>query len=123
MLAALQDVALAYLDRSAGELPFWRMATAPVDALERRARRIAADHPGVEVTTCESVPGGGTLPGVSIPSAGLAVRGDVTERLRAGTPPVIARVEEGRTVLDLRTVEPEDDHVVAAALSGLEGIG
>lgn len=123
VLAALQDVALSYLDRSAGELPFWRMATTPVEALERRARRIAADHPGVEVTACDAVPGGGTLPGVTIPSAGLVVEGDVTDQLRAGTPPVIARVEEGRTVLDLRTVEPEDDHVVAAALSRLEDVG
>lgn len=117
VLSALQDVALAYLDRTAGELPFWRMATTPVDVLEARARRLAADLPHVEVVACSSVPGGGTLPGVEIPSAGLAVDGDVTDVLRAGSPPVIARVEEGRTVVDLRTVEPEDDHVVAAALT------
>jgi len=123
VLAALQDVALAYLDRSAGELPFWRMATAGLDGLERRARRMAADHPAVEVVACASAPGGGTLPGVEIPSAGVAVDGDVTEQLRAGSPPVIARVADGRTVLDLRTVEPEDDHVVAAALARLEGVG
>jgi len=120
VLAALQDVALAYLDRSAGQLPFWRMATTPVADLERRARRLAADHPGVAVVGCASVPGGGTLPGVEIPSAGLAVPGDVTAALRAATPPVIARVEDGRTVLDLRTVEPDDDHLVGAALRGLE---
>jgi len=36
---------------------------------------------------------------------------------------VIARVAEGRTVLDLRTVEPDDDPVVAAALARLEGVG
>ncbi|HEX4902164.1 MAG TPA: L-seryl-tRNA(Sec) selenium transferase [Acidimicrobiales bacterium] len=123
VLAALQDVALAYLDRTAGSLPFWRMASTPVEDLERRARAIATDRPGVEVVACASAPGGGTLPGVEIPSVGLAIEGDVTEQLRAGAPPVIARVAEGRTVLDLRTVEPDDDEVVAAALACLEGVG
>lgn len=123
VLGALQDVALGYLDRSAGELPFWRMATTPVEVLEHRARRLASDHPGVEVTACASVPGGGTLPDVEIPSAGLAVDHDVTAQLRAAPTPVIARVDEDRTILDLRTVEPDDEHLVAAALSRLEGGG
>jgi len=123
VLAALQDVALAYLDRSAGQLPFWRMATVEAEVLERRARAIVRERSGVDVVACESTPGGGTLPGVEIPSVGLAVEGDVTEELRSGTPPVIARVAEGRTVLDLRTVEPDDDPVVAAALTRLEGVG
>lgn len=123
VLAALQDVALAYLDRTAGQLPFWRMAAASVEDLDRRARRLAADHPSVEVVACGSAPGGGTMPGVEIPSVGLAVDGDVTAALRAGTPPVIARVADGRTVLDLRTVEPDDDGVIADALSRLEGVG
>ena len=123
VLSALQDVALAYLDRTAGDLPLWRMATASVEDLDRRARRLAADHPSVEVVVCGSAPGGGTMPGVEIPSVGLAVDGDVTAALRAGTPPVIGRVADGRTVLDLRSVEPEDDGVVAAALSRLEDVG
>jgi L-seryl-tRNA(Ser) seleniumtransferase len=123
VLAALQDVALAYLDRSAGQLPFWRMATASAASLEQRARRLTDGRAGVEVVGCASVPGGGTLPGVEIPSAGLALDGDRTGVLRAGAPPVIARVDEGRTLLDLRTVEPDDDHLVAAALDSLEGAG
>jgi len=120
VLHALQDVALAYLDRRAGDLPFWRMATAPVVGLRRRAERLAAAHPGTEVVDCASVPGGGTLPGVEIPSAGLAVPGDVAAALRAGAPPVIARVEDGRTLLDLRTVDPDDDPVLDAALGRVE---
>jgi L-seryl-tRNA(Ser) seleniumtransferase len=121
VLAALQDVALAYLDRSAGQLPFWRMATASAASLEQRARRLGDGRADVEVVACASVPGGGTLPGVEIPSAGLALDGDRTGVLRAGDPPVIARVDEGRTLLDLRTVEPDDDHLVAAALDSLQG--
>jgi L-seryl-tRNA(Ser) seleniumtransferase len=122
VLSALQDVALAYLDRSAGELPFWRMAAAPVAALEERANRIAgAVGGGVEVVSCASVPGGGTLPGTEIPSVGLALPADRTDELRSGTPPVIARVEDDRTILDLRTVAPDDDDVVLAALRDLGG--
>jgi L-seryl-tRNA(Ser) seleniumtransferase len=47
---------------------------------------------------------------------GVALDGDQREALRACDPPVVARVVEGRTVLDLRTVEPADDAVVAKAL-------
>ena len=124
VLSALQDVALAYLDRSAGQLPFWRMAAAEVGALESRARRIVAtlaESAGAEVVSCASVPGGGTLPGVEIPSVGVAVAGDRTAELRAWSPPVVARVEDDRTILDLRTVDPADDDIVASALRHLDG--
>jgi L-seryl-tRNA(Ser) seleniumtransferase len=71
------------------------------------------------VVETEAVPGGGTVPGLTIPSVGLSLPGDHTAALRAGDPPVVARVCEGSTVLDLRTVGPEDDAVVAKALSAL----
>jgi L-seryl-tRNA(Ser) seleniumtransferase len=112
VLAALQDVALAYLRRDLAALPFWRMAVAPVEALRRRAGALDVG----DVVDTEAVTGGGTLPGIAIPSAGVAVGGDHTAALRAWEPPVIARVDEGRTVCDLRAVEPADDAVVAAAL-------
>jgi L-seryl-tRNA(Ser) seleniumtransferase len=114
VLAALQDVGRSYLDRTAGEaVPLWRMATIPVDTLRERAAALGVG----EVVTCESVPGGGSLPGLTIPSAGVAVDGDVTTALRAAEPPVIARVAEGRTICDLRTVDPADDAHVAKALT------
>ena len=116
VLSALQDVALAYLSREAGQLPFWRMATTPVDLLRERAGAIVARGRG-EVVGCASVPGGGPLPEVEIPSAGVAGDGDHAAVLRRHHPPVIARVVEGRTVIDLRTVEPEDDPIVSAALA------
>jgi L-seryl-tRNA(Ser) seleniumtransferase len=113
VLAVLQDVALSYLRRDAGDvLPFWRMATAPVDGLEARARALERGSP----VACESVTGGGTLPGVTVPSFGVAFGGDITASLRRAEPPVIARVDEGRTVCDLRTVLPEQDELLAKAL-------
>ena len=114
VLRALQDVALTYLRRDGETLPFWRMATTPVEDLVRRAARMAGR--GWEPVDVASVTGGGTLPGVEIPSAGLAHAGDVTAGLRSNDPPVIARVESGRTIIDLRTVDPVDDSSVEAAL-------
>jgi len=117
VLGALQDVALAYLDRRAGELPFWRMAMQPIEALRARATALAGNAPAWSVATTASVTGGGTLPGVEIPSAGLVRGGDHTAALRRLDPAVIARVVKGRTVLDLRTIEPADDRLLAVALS------
>ena len=116
VLAALQRVTLAYLARDIEPLPFWRMATTPVEALEQRAKALGVG----DVVACASVTGGGTLPGIEIPSAGVAVAGDHTAALRKARPkPVIARVEDDRTVLDLRTVDPTDDEEVARALRSL----
>lgn len=120
VLGALQQTAMAYLRRDGDAVPFWRMAALAVDALRSRAEALAEPAgPGVDVVDCESVPGGGSVPGLVIPSVGLALAGDHADALRAGDPPVIARVHEGRTILDLRTVDPADDAVVAKALASL----
>ena len=115
VLDALQDTALAYLRRDGTAIPFWRMATTPVAELRRRAAAIGVG----EVVDCAAVPGGGTLPGVEIPSAGIALGGDHAPALRAASPPVIARVSGGRTTCDLRTVDPADDGALAQALAAL----
>lgn len=116
VLAALQDTLLRYLRRDGHAIPFWHLATLPADELRARAEAVAAGVPAATATTCRSVPGGGTLPGVEIDSWGVAVAGDLTGGLRAADPPVIARVHEGRTVCDLRTVDPGDDTHLTTAL-------
>ncbi len=116
VLGALQDVALAYLARDGAALPFWRMATVPVDSLRARASALGVGT----VVDCASVTGGGTVPGVEIPSVGVAVDGDVSSSLRAAHPkPIVARVDENRTVLDLRAVDPEDDSLLRTELESL----
>lgn len=115
VLHALQELALAYLRRDGAAIPFWRMATTPVDALRARAEAVGVG----EVVDCASVTGGGTLPGVEIPSAGVAVDGDHLGALRSFDPPIVARVEEDRTVCDLRTVDGADDAHLAGALRSL----
>ena len=112
VLDALQTTALAYLHNDGDAIPFWRMATADVAELRRRSGALGAGKP---VDTM-AVAGGGSVPGLEIPSAGVAIDGDHSAALRAHDPPVIARVREGRTVCDLRTVDPADDPVVAKAL-------
>ena len=116
VLRSLQDLALAYLARDGQAIPFWRMATVPVAALRARVERISPDLASDTV----AVPGGGTLPGVEIPSAGLALAGDRVAELRDRPLPVIARVVDNATVLDLRTVHPDDDGLVAAAIADLD---
>ena len=79
----------------------------------------------LEIIDGESVIGGGAAPSAVLPTRLLAVTRDglsadeVSARLRASAPPVVARVEEGRVLFDLRTVFPEQDENVIAALRAL----
>jgi L-seryl-tRNA(Ser) seleniumtransferase len=124
VLEVLQEVAVAYLNRQAGQtVPLWRMATESVEHLRRRAEAITRAGLVAEVCDCASAMGGGTLPGVAIPSCGLSLSGDRSRALRTASPPVIARVHEGRTVCDLRTVMPDQDTQLAAALSASASCG
>jgi L-seryl-tRNA(Ser) seleniumtransferase len=124
VLAALQQTALAYLHRRVvDEVPFWKMVATPVDALRARAEAIAAQVPGAHAEAMDALPGAGSAPGTTMPSYGVVVRGDRLAALRAHTPPVVARVRDSRTSLDLRTVDPADDSVVVAALTAALGNG
>jgi L-seryl-tRNA(Ser) seleniumtransferase len=113
VLGALQETAMAYLRRQGDAIPFWRMATAPLDGLRARAEALGVGT----VVACTSVVGGGSAPGQEISSIGVAVDGDHRDTLRAADPPVIARVVDSRTVVDLRTVDPVDDAAVAKAIA------
>ena len=118
-LGALQELAMRYLDRDGLAIPFWRMATTPTEALRSRAEALVAAAGIGRVIDTDAVPGGGTMPSATIPSVGIAIEGDRTDALRSGTHPIIARVHEGTTVVDLRTVDPASDPVVGAALQHL----
>lgn len=111
-LTALQDVALSYLRRDVTDsVPFWMMAATPVAALQQRAEALGVGTP----VALESLPGAGSLPGTTMPSFGVVLQGDLTDALRRQPVPVIARVREQRTYLDLRTVTPTLDGELAAA--------
>lgn len=116
VLGALQEVCLTYLRKQAGALPFWRMVAPSSGALRARATAIVAAAERGEIVDTLALPGAGSAPGVGMASVGIVLDGDHLASLRAHDPPVIARVREGRTVLDLRSVDPDDDTMVARAL-------
>jgi len=76
-----------------------------------------------EIITAQSTVGGGSLPGDTLPTWAFAPRvaqpNAAAARLRGNDPPVIARVSEDRLLLDPRTVLPEQDALVIAALKEL----
>jgi L-seryl-tRNA(Ser) seleniumtransferase len=118
VIGALQDTLLAYDRRDLDALPFWRMATVSLDSLSARADAIVAAvaHPWCAASACFAVPGGGTLPEVTIPSFGVSLAGSRQRSLREFSTPVIARTADGRTILDLRTVDPADDGLLIDAI-------
>jgi L-seryl-tRNA(Ser) seleniumtransferase len=118
-LAAVAATLALYLSgRAASGIPVWRQIAAPLDALERRAVALA-ERLGSSVVPLQSTVGGGSLPGETLPSFGVALAGSadrVLAALRRGSPCVVGRIVDGSVVLDLRTVEPERDDDLATAV-------
>jgi L-seryl-tRNA(Ser) seleniumtransferase len=120
VLAALQDSALAYLRRDAATtIPFWKMVAATVEQLEARGRSIVEAVGFGSVAEMLALPGAGSLPGITIESRGIVLDGDHLDALRNQRLPIIARVREQRTFLDLRSVDPGDDELLIAGLRAL----
>ena len=122
VLGALQDTALAYLDkRAATDIAFWRMVAVPLASLTARAEAIVAavssTHPTAVAAPMASLPGAGSAPGVTMPSYGVELDGDLLDALRRHERPVIARSRDDHTMLDLRSVDPTDDTTIIAALN------
>ena len=125
-LAALDATLMAYLSGEVTRIPFWRMALAGAEEIAVRAKALAAGLPEtralVDVVAGFSTTGGGSAPTSRIPTALLRIEPEGGAQALAGAllahdPHVVARIEDGGLVLDLRTVDPSDDQVVAAALS------
>ena len=125
--AALEATLLAYVKRDHEAIPALRMMRMTKEEIGKRAGELAqpveSSKLRIEMIDGESVIGGGAAPSSVLPTRLLAVSCDglsadeLSARLRASDPPVIARVEDGRVLLDLRTVFPEQDAMIATALS------
>jgi L-seryl-tRNA(Ser) seleniumtransferase len=135
-LAALIATLGAYRDGTAADsIPIWRMIAAPLDGLRARAAAWAAHLAGADlsarVIAGESTIGGGSLPGETLPTALCALElaprlGEIAAlaaALRAGQPPVVARVARAQLLLDPRTVAPEQDETLLAAVRAAAGVG
>jgi L-seryl-tRNA(Ser) seleniumtransferase len=115
------------------EVPTWRMIAAPAAVIRERAelllerlsgvgaRATTSAAPELAVVSLRATLGGGSLPAEDLASWGLAIVGPSPDRLlgrlRHGAPAVIGRIEGGRVVLDLRTVEPAQDGLLAEAVA------
>jgi L-seryl-tRNA(Ser) seleniumtransferase len=131
--AAMEATLHAHLaDDTPTSIPTVAMLHRPVAELRQRAETVLAEVAAavsatgpIELVDLDGAVGGGALPGVALPSAGLAWAvpdaDTVVTRLRALDPPVIARIEDGRVLFDLRTVDPSEDALVARALVAVSG--
>lgn len=120
-LAALSATLLHYLkDEAEQQIPIWRMISAPIASLQERANRWVEELGEGEVIAGQSTVGGGSLPGERLPTIllELEVRSPnrFLARLRQAQPPVIARIQDDRVVLDPRTVLIEQDDSLLAGL-------
>ena len=123
-LAGLGATLVHYLRGDAEErVPVWRMIATPSEELERRARRLAGELDGhVDVLETAATVGGGSLPGETLNSRAIAVGTNETAEAiasllrRARPTPIIPRVADGRVLLDLRTVAPDEDQALVEAL-------
>src|ERR1017187_136223 len=124
--AALEATLLGYVRRDHDAIPALRMMRLTKEEVGERAAALAAKvatpklH--IEIVDGESILGGGAAPSSVLPTRLLALTcealsaDELAARLRGSEPAIIARVEEGRVLLDLRTVFPEQDAAVVAAL-------
>jgi len=132
--AALEATLLAYVRRDQGAIPALRMMrlskgeiSSRAEALVSRVNLPVKESARLELETLdgESVIGGGAAPTAVLPTRLIALThrdlnaDELCARLRKSEPPIIARIEEGRVLLDLRTVFPGQDAVLAAALNSM----
>jgi L-seryl-tRNA(Ser) seleniumtransferase len=129
--AALEATLMAYVKGDHDAIPALRMMRLSAEEIGARAERIAErvqlSKLSVEVMDGESVIGGGAAPSAVLATRLLAIShkdlstDEVAARLRGSDPPIVARVEEGHVLLDLRTVFPEQDEALVKAFQVLGG--
>ncbi len=126
-LAGLAATLIHYMKgEELDRIPVWRMVSTPLDTIERRAARWAQSLGGLAVVIDgESVVGGGSLPGGTLPTKLMAIKGrrkepklvpELAQKLRCQNPAVVARIEGNSLLLDPRTVLPEEDEALLQAI-------
>jgi L-seryl-tRNA(Ser) seleniumtransferase len=125
--AALEATLLAYVRRDHDAIPTLRMMRLSREQIGERAEvlaaRVQSPRLRVEIVDGESLLGGGAAPSSALPTRLVALgceglsADELAAQLRSSDPAIIARVEDGRVLLDLRTVFPQQDAALAAALS------
>jgi L-seryl-tRNA(Ser) seleniumtransferase len=121
-LAALEATLGLYRDPelARAQLPVLAMLEAPAGELQARADRLA-EGCGGEVVAGTARVGGGALPLLELPGPAVALEEALAAPLRAGDPPLIGRLSEGRLLLDVRTLTDEEADLAAAAVRAARG--
>jgi L-seryl-tRNA(Ser) seleniumtransferase len=123
--ATLDEIAAG---RAPETVPVTRMLSMSIDAIRQRAALLVdrLAHAGIEASIVDgtSAVGGGSAPGALLPTRLVAIAAPA-ERLEAAlrrqAPPVIARIDSGRVIVDLRTVDPAADETVASLIAAAAG--
>ncbi|MCD6519981.1 MAG: L-seryl-tRNA(Sec) selenium transferase [Anaerolineae bacterium] len=127
-IAGIQANLLHYVKGEAlAKIPIWRMISASREEIASRAEGVLAKLGPLarqcELLDGESMVGGGSLPGETLPTVLIALPSEdataLSWRLRQSKPPIVARIQEGRVVLDLRTVLPRQEEFLVARLREL----
>jgi L-seryl-tRNA(Ser) seleniumtransferase len=118
METTLRHLLLAEYDR----IPALRMIRMTADEIRQRAESLVGRiRTRVRICDGQSVIGGGATPAQTLPTALIVIENENSaaeeKRLRLNDPPIIARIEHDRVVLDLRTVFPEEEEIIVQALS------
>ena len=129
-MAALSATMLHYIrDEPTEKVPIWRMISASLDELRQRARKWKENAaPWTNIVASRSAIGGGSLPGETIESVALSINcetvglsaEEILTSLRESAEPIIGRIEDDNVLLDVRTVLPNQDGSVIAALKSLD---
>lgn len=127
--AALEATLRAYVKGDYDAVPALRMMRLSTDEISRRAQvvkqGVSNSRISLKLIDGESILGGGAAPSAVLPTTLIAIThqelsaDELATRLRRGDPPIIARVEDGRVLLDLRTVFPEHDEGLAKAITDI----
>jgi L-seryl-tRNA(Ser) seleniumtransferase len=119
-LAALAATLQCYRDGNVRRIPIYRMLAATLDELRVRAQAYVAAIANAKIIESEAYVGGGALPQAAVPSIAVAITmatpDALAARLRRESPAIVARIDEARVLVDLRTIAPEEDQRVLARL-------
>jgi L-seryl-tRNA(Ser) seleniumtransferase len=118
-LAGLAVTLMHYLKGEAlQKIPIWRMISTPLVEIGQRTATWAKAAGGSKVIDGETMVGGGSLPGGTLPTRLVAISGGakLARKLRSLAIPVIGRIEKDELLLDPRTVSPEEDEAIIKAL-------
>jgi L-seryl-tRNA(Ser) seleniumtransferase len=129
--AALEATLMEYVRQNYAAIPFIRMLGLAPEEIRKRAETFrqkisTARRLKAEIITGESLVGGGSAPTSTLPTFLVALTSEwlsaeqLAEKLRLSNPPVVARVEEGRVLLDLRTVFEDEEDLIVDALKGID---